>query len=93
MAIEKREISDAALADDVRLYLEAAAREPLLSKAEEAELALAIERGREAVEKLAHGRLRSEKTRRLAGQAARAGDAARQRFILSNLRLVVSVAR
>ena len=44
-------------ADDVRLYLEAAAREPLLTKEEEVELAMAIEHGEEAEAKLAGGRL------------------------------------
>ena len=47
-------------ADDVRLYLEAAAREPLLTKEEEVELAMAIEHGEAAEEKLRSGRLRSE---------------------------------
>jgi RNA polymerase sigma factor (sigma-70 family) len=93
MAIQKREITDAALADDVRLYLEAAAREPLLSREEEVELAMAIERGRQGEEKLAAGRLRSEASIRVTGEAVREGERARQRFILSNLRLVVSVAR
>ena len=34
-------------ADDLRLYLEAAAREPLLTKEEEVELAILIEHGKE----------------------------------------------
>jgi RNA polymerase primary sigma factor len=93
MAVRKPDISDAALVDDVRLYLEAAAREPLLTKQDEVELAMAIERGREAEEKLARGRLRSEKSRRETRRAVEEGERARQRFILSNLRLVVSVAR
>src|SRR5881628_544246 len=42
-------------ADDVRLYLEAAAREPLLTKEEEVELAMAIEHGEEAEQRLASG--------------------------------------
>ena len=33
-------------ADDLRLYLEAAAREPLLTKEEEVELAMTIEAGK-----------------------------------------------
>ncbi|MGH2686763.1 MAG: sigma-70 family RNA polymerase sigma factor, partial [Actinomycetota bacterium] len=93
MAARNPAISDAALADDVRLYLEVAAREPLLSKQEEVELAMAIERGREGEEKLARGRLRSEKSRRQAQRAVEEGERARRKFILSNLRLVVSVAR
>ena len=80
-------------ADDVRLYLEAAAREPLLTKEEEVELAMAIEHGEEAEAKLAGGRLRSETSIRKAKEAVRRGREARQRFIRANLRLVVSIAR
>ena len=47
-------------ADDLRLYLEAAAREPLLTKEEEVELAMTIEKGKEGEEKLSAGRLRAE---------------------------------
>ena len=47
-------------ADDLRLYLEAAAREPLLKKEDEVELAILIETGKAAEEKLAGGRLRSD---------------------------------
>jgi RNA polymerase primary sigma factor len=80
-------------ADDVRLYLEAAAREPLLTKEEEVELAMGIEHGEEAEEKLKIGRLKSETSIRKAKEAVRKGHAARQRFIRANLRLVVSIAR
>src|SRR5437764_1858648 len=80
-------------ADDVRLYLEAAAREPLLTKEEEVELAMAIEHGEAAEEKLRSGRLRSETSIRKAKEQVRKGHAARQRFIRANLRLVVSIAR
>jgi RNA polymerase primary sigma factor len=80
-------------ADDVRLYLEAAAREPLLTKEEEVELAMAIEHGEEAEQKLATGRLKSETSIRKAKELVRKGEAARQRFIRANLRLVVSIAR
>jgi RNA polymerase primary sigma factor len=80
-------------ADDVRLYLEAAAREPLLTKEEEVELAMAIERGKEAEAKLRRGRLRSARSKAAAERAVREAERGRQRFILANLRLVVSVAR
>jgi len=80
-------------ADDLRLYLEAAAREPLLTKEEEVELAQIIESGKAAEEKLAAGRVRSDKTIRRLRQDMRTAEAARQRFIMANLRLVVSVAR
>jgi len=80
-------------ADDLRLYLEAAAREPLLTKEEEVELAMTIEAGKEAEERLRAGRLRSEKSIAKARREVRTAEAARQRFIMANLRLVVSVAR
>src|SRR2546422_7607960 len=80
-------------ADDLRLYLESAAREPLLTKEVEIELAQTIERGKEAEEKLAAGRVRSDATIRRLRADIRTAEAARQRFIMANLRLVVSVAR
>src|SRR5256714_85830 len=80
-------------ADDLRLYLEAAAREPLLTKEEEIELAQTIERGKAAEEKLAAGGVRSDATIRRLRTDMRVAEAARQRFIMANLRLVVSVAR
>src|SRR5437764_1760191 len=80
-------------ADDLRLYLEAAAREPLLTKEEEVELAMTIEAGKEGEEKLSAGRLRAESSIMKARKAVRLSEAARQRFIMANLRLVVSVAR
>src|SRR5205807_3773378 len=80
-------------ADDLRLYLEAAAREPLLTKQEEIELAQTIEKGKEAEERLAAGRVRSDNTIRKLRRDMRTAEAARQRFIMANLRLVVSVAR
>ena len=83
----------ASLTDDVRLYLEVAAREPLLTKEEEVDLAQTIERGKEAEERLSAGRLRSPRSIRKAREAVREAERARQRFILANLRLVVSVAR
>src|SRR3989441_13151340 len=73
--------------DDVRLYLEAAAREPLLTKEEEVQLAMAIEHGEEADARLASGRLRSETSIRKSKDLVRKGQAARQRFIRANLRL------
>jgi RNA polymerase primary sigma factor len=79
--------------DDLRLYLEAAAREPLLTKQEEVELAMAIERGEEAERKLASGRIRSAKTKKKLEEDIRRARRARRRFILANLRLVVSIAK
>ena len=63
-------------ADDLRLYLEAAAREPLLTKEEEVELAMTIEAGKEAEERLRAGRLRSEKSIAKARRDVRTAEAA-----------------
>ncbi|HEX2032233.1 MAG TPA: sigma-70 family RNA polymerase sigma factor [Actinomycetota bacterium] len=79
--------------DDLRLYLEAAGAEPLLTKEEEVALAMAIERGKEAEQKLASGRIRSEATRRRLKEEIRQAARSRRRFILANLRLVVSIAK
>src|SRR5688572_15666242 len=54
---------------------------------------MTIEAGKEAEERLRAGRLRSEKSIAKARRDMRTAEAARQRFILANLRLVVSVAR
>ena len=90
---EANKRAGSSLPDDVRLYLEAAAREPLLDKDQEVELAMAIERGKEAEEKLQLGKFKASKNRRKAEDLVTKGERARQRFILANLRLVVSVAR
>ena len=79
--------------DDLRLYLEAAGAEPLLTKEEEVELAMAIEHGKEAEERLARRRIRSETTKRKLRDDIRRAERARRRFILANLRLVVSIAK
>jgi RNA polymerase primary sigma factor len=79
--------------DDLRLYLEAAASEPLLTKEEEVELAMTIEHGTEAEEKLAAGRIKAERSRQKLERDIRKARDARRRFILANLRLVVSIAK
>jgi RNA polymerase primary sigma factor len=79
--------------DDLRLYLEAAGAEPLLTKEEEVDLAIQIERGKEAEQRIAAGRIRSDKTKRQVRDEARKAERARRRFILANLRLVVSIAK
>jgi RNA polymerase sigma factor (sigma-70 family) len=89
----RRSRPDGAQGDAASMYLEAAGREPLLTKGEEVELAIRIERGRVAEAKLQSGRLRSKTSIGKAKETARKGNEARRRFILANLRLVVSVAR
>jgi RNA polymerase primary sigma factor len=79
--------------DDLRLYLEAAGAEPLLTKEEEVDLAMTMEHGKEAERKLASGRIRSERSRRRLKEGVRRAQRARRRFIMANLRLVVSIAK
>jgi RNA polymerase primary sigma factor len=89
----QRERREAALGDELRRYLDEAAQEPLLTKDDEVALAQAKERGAEAQRRLESGRIRSEDSRRRLEDDVRLAEAARQRFILANLRLVVSVAK
>jgi RNA polymerase primary sigma factor len=81
-------------ADLVRMYLREIGQYPLLTDKQEVELAQAIEAGERAkgrIEKERH-RLSQRMMERLDVDLDR-GRAARRRFIQSNLRLVVSIAR
>jgi RNA polymerase sigma factor (sigma-70 family) len=86
--------------DLIRRYLAELGSYPLLTAAQEAELAEVIATGREASARIAAadggepGRpgLTTRERRRL-GAACRAGEDARRQFIQSNLRLVVSIAK
>lgn len=76
------------MSDSVGMYLNEIGMVPLLTAEEERELAQVIETGIEARRRREDGD-RSREVRR----AIAAGDAAKDRFIRANLRLVVSVAR
>ncbi|HEX2424262.1 MAG TPA: sigma-70 family RNA polymerase sigma factor [Actinomycetota bacterium] len=78
---------------DLDEYFRDAAREPLLSAEQERELARTIEVGREAAEKLTAGRIRAPLNVERAKRQIRAAEAARDRFVRANLRLVISIAR
>ena len=78
--------------DLVRRYLDELGAFPLLAASDEVELGLAIERGREAERRLEEGGLRASERAALT-EDARVGAEARRRFIQSNLRLVVSIAK
>lgn len=82
------------VADTVGLYLDEIGRHPLLTPAEERDLAAAMARGRAAEAELAAGgrSLSSSKRRQLRRQVAE-GRRAHERFVNANLRLVVSVAK
>ena len=78
--------------DTIGLYLKEVSRVPLLTAAEEVELAQRIERGRMAREELAKGKVslrRRTELRRLIED----GWAAREHLITANSRLVISVAK
>jgi RNA polymerase sigma factor (sigma-70 family) len=83
----EREISDEA----IRQYLDGIGLFELLTAEDEVRLAKAIETGRKAVSAL-EGEGDQAKRRQL-HQMVRAGEEARQTFIRSNLRLVVSIAK
>jgi RNA polymerase primary sigma factor len=79
--------------DLLRQYLNEIGRYPLLADVEEVELAQAIERGEHAGERLEGScDLPAEERGALEAEVG-AGQAAKRRFIQSNLRLVVSVAK
>jgi RNA polymerase primary sigma factor len=74
------------------LYLREIGRVPLLTASDEVRLSQAIERGRDALERLHTQPVADDVRHELEGDAAE-GDAARAALTQANLRLVVSVAR
>lgn len=74
--------------DSLGIYLNDIGKVPLLTASEERELARVIEAGRDAARKLDTG-----STDRNLKKAVKAAEAAKDRFIRANLRLVVSIAR
>ena len=85
---EQSKDEEEVMSDSVGQYLNEIGLVPLLTAADERELSQIIERGRAAEERKATG----ERIRQLDREIA-AAAAAKDRFIRSNLRLVVSVAR
>jgi RNA polymerase primary sigma factor len=82
-----------AVEDSVQLYLHEIGQVPLLSAAEERDLAMAITAGNEARQRLQNEEYGTGSERlRLERERAR-GDEARRKLIQANLRLVVSVAK
>jgi RNA polymerase sigma factor (sigma-70 family) len=83
----------AAEGDLLGAYLDEIAATPLLTAEQEIELALAMEAGLLAHDHLDKGTLPAGASREELAELAIRGDNAKNRFILANLRLVVSVAR
>ena len=79
--------------DGVRRYLHELSAHTLLTGADEVALGRAIAVGREAAIALAKKRQMSVAERRRLEALVLTGDAARERFIAANLRLVVSIAK
>jgi RNA polymerase primary sigma factor len=79
--------------DTVRMYLKEIGRVSLLTAENERELAMRIEAGVQAAERLADGEVPAEMDRRILAGAVRDGEEARAELISANLRLVVSIAK
>ncbi len=84
---------DRVTSDLLALYLAGVGRRRLLTAEDEVRLAQAMEEGREAKARLESGEDLTPKERVALQRAVRKGEQARQVFIESNLRLVVSNAR
>jgi RNA polymerase primary sigma factor len=79
--------------DPVRMYLKEIGKVPLLTAAEEVDLAKRIEAGLFAAEKLGGGRRLTVALRVDLEAVARDGDVAKRKLVEANLRLVVSIAK
>jgi len=79
--------------DPVRQYLHEIGRVPLLTVAEEIELARRMEAGQEARVRLETSADLDERERRQLQRTLKDGDLAKQQLIEANLRLVVSIAK
>ena len=81
------------ISDPVRMYLQQIGRYPLLTSQQEVELAMQMEAGIRADEKLATATDLSVDERVFLERAVRQADKARKRLVEANLRLVVSIAK
>jgi len=79
--------------DSVRMYLHEIGKNPLLTKEQETELKKAIEAGEEAQAILQSQEELTFTEKSRLYQIVREGESARAKFIQSNLRLVVSIAK
>jgi RNA polymerase primary sigma factor len=104
--VDLREDSESALADTeisgdelvhvsdpVRMYLQEIGRYPLLTTQQEVELAMQVEAGERASVRLAEIEEMTTAERIILERQVRKGNRASQRLVVSNLRLVVSIAK
>ena len=93
-ATEMPDLTDIALDDPVRMYLQEIGQVPLLTATEEVELAKKMELAQIANERMLHeGDTLSDAERIELRRLVDTGRAARQHLIQANLRLVVSIAK
>lgn len=87
------DLTDIALDDPVRMYLQEIGQVPLLTAEQEVDLAKRIESGDAARRCLEHGEFSSHFERLALDREVEIGCDARQHLIQANLRLVVSIAK
>jgi RNA polymerase primary sigma factor len=90
---ESISVSAGSVSDPVRLYLNEIGRYPLLTAQQEVELALRMEHGRRAEERLGGEDDFTEEDRAFLAHEVAIGAGAHQKLVQSNLRLVVALAR
>jgi RNA polymerase primary sigma factor len=94
VAEEIIEVSQISVSDPVRLYLNEIGRYPLLTAQQEVELAMHMESGRRASERLLKEEENlTEEDRSFLHHEIEMGEAAHKQLVQSNLRLVVALAR
>jgi RNA polymerase primary sigma factor len=87
------EVSQISVSDPVRLYLNEIGRYPLLTAQQEVELAMQMEAGRRAQERLDIDESLVEEDRSFLEHEIEMGGVAHGKLVQSNLRLVVALAR
>ena len=87
------EVSQISVSDPVRLYLNEIGRYPLLTAQQEVELAMQMEGGRRALERLSGDDPLADEDRTFLDHEVEMGEGAHKQLVQSNLRLVVALAR
>ena len=90
---ETIEVSQISVSDPVRLYLNDLGRYPLLTSQQEVELAMQLEAGNRARERLVSEEPLSDEDRAVLSHQLDVAKSAHDQLVNSNLRLVVSLAR